>query len=47
MTAKASFAADLAEAHESGDPAAIAMAMEAIIRSQRRDEAAPRPAPKI
>ncbi len=40
-------AAYLAEAFESNDAAAIAMAMEAVARSQGRDKAALRPAPKI
>jgi probable addiction module antidote protein len=37
----------LAEAFESGDPAAIAMALEAVARSQDRDKASLRHAPKI
>jgi DNA-binding phage protein len=40
-------AAYLTEAFESDDPAAIAMAIAAVARSQDRDEAALRPAPKI
>jgi DNA-binding phage protein len=40
-------AAYLAEAFESDDPAAIAMALEAVARSQDRDKASLRHAPKI